>query len=169
MYANELYHYGILGQRWGIRRFQPYPSGYTGNGRVIGAAARANANQQSQPNQSGNNRPMSEKEFHKTVDILTNKPRQIINDTKSIINKTAKRKNDTSDVDLETMSDEELRRRIDRMSKEEQYKRLLEGRSRTVEAGKSEALRTLDVVGDVVSIAGSALAIAIAIQKLKGG
>lgn len=28
--SNELEHYGILGMRWGIRRYQPYPKGYKG-------------------------------------------------------------------------------------------------------------------------------------------
>jgi len=34
-YDLELYHHGIKGQRWGIRRFQRYPRGYTGDGKFI--------------------------------------------------------------------------------------------------------------------------------------
>lgn len=36
---NELYHHGILGQRWGIRRYQPYRKGERG-GKEIGEAAK---------------------------------------------------------------------------------------------------------------------------------
>ena len=35
-FSKELFHYGVQGMHWGIRRYQPYPSNYKGDGKYLG-------------------------------------------------------------------------------------------------------------------------------------
>lgn len=68
--------------------------------------------------------------------------------------------------DLSSMTDSELRQKINRMQMEEQYSRLLSDRD-TVPKGKAYLRETLDRAGDVMAVTSSAIAIALAIKQLK--
>ena len=43
--TTELMHYGIQGMHWGVRRYQPYPSGYNGDGKFVGGVTKKDQRQ----------------------------------------------------------------------------------------------------------------------------
>ena len=67
---------------------------------------------------------------------------------------------------LENMSDEDLRKLVERIELERQYSSL---KTETVNRGKVRARDVLSIAGDVVGIAAAAIGIAVAIKKLKDG
>lgn len=71
--------------------------------------------------------------------------------------------------DLSEMSDKELRDRINRMQMEEQYNRLMDNRAQSVKTGRDYVDSTLDVAGSVLTVASTAVGLALAIHQLKNG
>lgn len=71
-----------------------------------------------------------------------------------------------SKAKLAKMSDDDLKKVVDRMDLEQQYGSL---KKESVKRGKIDASKVLDVAGDVLAIGASATAIAVAIYNLKKG
>lgn len=136
-YNNELYHHGIKGMKWGVRR----------------TAAQLG---------------------HEPVDLHKTKKRveaagTIVTESQNINKKvSSKKQRKMQKQQVQTakaMTDKELRERVNRLNMEQQYARLS---TEQMNAGKVNVDRVLAEVGTAVTITNSALAIALAIQKLKG-
>ncbi|WP_301039058.1 hypothetical protein [Parabacteroides goldsteinii] len=72
-------------------------------------------------------------------------------------------------MDLSKMTDKEMREQINRELLEQQYNKLFGKEMQpNVSKGREYVRNTLEVVGDVLTVGSSALAIALAIKELKG-
>ena len=136
---NELYHHGIKGMKWGVRR-SPAQLGHDTGGVDLQKAK-------------------------KKVDAANT----IVNETRNINNNVSKKQSKKVQkqkmAEVKSMSDKELRERVNRLNMEQQYMRMS---SEQMNVGRANVNSVLNNVGTVVNVASSALAIAVAIQKLKG-
>ena len=138
-YNDELYHHGIKGMKWGVRR-TPAQLGHDTGGVDLQKAK-------------------------KKVDAANT----IVNETRNINNNVSKKQSKKVQkqkmAEVKSMSDKELRERVNRLNMEQQYMRMS---SEQMNVGRANVNSVLNNVGTVVNVASSALAIAVAIQKLKG-
>ena len=112
---NELYHYGVLGMRWGVRRYQKRDGTLTNSGkkRYDKEMNKLKAEEKKIKNQ---------KRTKAKIDKLEAK-RKSIEELKKSSDK--KKKTDKKKDDLvKTLSDAELREKVNRLQLEKQYKDL---------------------------------------------
>ena len=136
---NELYHHGVKGMKWGVRRTPAQLGHDTGK--------------------------IDLQKTKKKVDAAGT----IVNETRNINNTTSKKAQKKAQKqklsEAKIMADRELKERVSRLNMEQQYVRMS---TEQINAGRSNVNSVLNNVGTVVNVASSALAIAVAIQKLKG-
>ena len=154
----QLYHWGIKGMRWGVRRYQNKDGSLTdaGKKRLERERIKSNNNKLSaDPNK------WTKDDMEKTKKLLDSSSSALGN-----LKQVAGSKNQKSRMDLSSMSDQEMRNRINRELLERQYNDMFAPQK--VSKGKDYALKSLEVAGTVLTLGSSALGIALAIKELRG-
>lgn len=168
MSSDYIAHHGILGMKWGIRRFQPYGRGYTRidgkRGKETGQAKRKSKDSSAwfdQSIKSGKDKPNispAEKVAKETKNTMDN--------AQNIARSAGKLRKMTTPQEnrAKGLSDEELRRRINRINMERQYNDLT---SQDTGKGFEVASEILSITGSVASIAVSAATVYALTRNLK--
>lgn len=170
----ELYHHGVKGQRWGIRRYQNKDGSLTAAGQkrydrdIRENNAKKKDNRIKDLEETGPDPKRWVKEDLKRSKDVVDTNATLVKELKKIEESTTS-KPKAKRLNLENMSDKELRDKINRELLEQQYNKLFADISPAQVSRGREILRnTLETAGSVLEITGSALSVALAIKELRG-
>ena len=180
---NELYHFGIKGMKWGVRRYQNKDGTLTDAGARRYARDAREQGYDRYDSQSKTYYKTSKKNGRSDLNVDTNRyaredterMRRLVDSTRQMndnlrnanqnsINKASRSKNNR--MNLNSMTDQELRQRINRELLERQYNDVFN--ERKVSTGRQFATSILNTTGSALAITSSALGIALAIKELRG-
>ena len=158
----ELYHFGIKGMKWGVRRFQNKDGTLTDAGKK----RKKIYDPVNQFNDSRNKYYQAKRQDNENLTNIGKEGLNIGKEGLKVYDRFAARKKEPP-ADLSSMTDKELQQRINRLNMEQQYRRLTE--SADVPKGRQFAEDVLTVGGSALAVTSSALAIALSIKQLRGG
>ena len=167
---NELYHHGIKGMKWGVRKYQNRDGTLTDSGRRRYAKELKDNQRKKKENRLSydlvkNPEGWAKNDRESTKQVL-NESKNVATSSSSAIRKIGnyKRAKVASQMDLSNMTNKELQDAITRMNLEKQYRSLS---TENIATGADYVSDALSIAGDVLAVGASAIGIAIGINALK--
>ena len=131
---DEIYHHGVMGMKW---------HNHKAKGAELGRRIARNPQQ---------------------TQIALGASSKFIKESKNINNAVYNIQSTHKQKNLKSMSDEELRKEVNRMNLEQQYSSLS---SNKISKGQAYTRNTMDIAGSALAVVSSGLGIALAIKQLK--
>lgn len=170
-YNNQIWHWGVKGMKWGVRRYQNADGSLTDAGKrrySNDVAANAKKKKDNRLPEEGLNDPNRwVKEDRERTKRVVDSGNQMAGNLKTLNDKSMRiQARRTPKMDLSNMTDQEMREQINRAMLERQYDDTFNPKK--VYSGREAVSDTLEIAGSVLAITSSALGIALAIKELKG-
>ena len=166
---NELYHYGVLGMKWGVRRYQNRDGSLTAEGKKRYARDIAENLAKKKDSRIDTSSPDPNRWVREDVERskrVIDSGSDLIRQAKSIERNTSPRSTKKR-LNVSNMSDKELRDKINRELLERQYSDMF-GEEAKVSRGRQFTRETLEIAGTALAATSSVLGIMLAIKQLKG-
>lgn len=162
----ELRHWGIKGMKWGVRRYQNEDGSLTDAGKK-----RYDRDQRENSGKKKGER-VGSADPNRWVREDRERTKRVLDETSHMANKLksmneqSMRSKSKPRMDLSSMTDKEMRDRINRELLERQYSDMFSPKN--TRNGREVVNNVLDVASNVLAVGGSALSIALALKALKG-
>ena len=182
MNQNELYHHGVKGMKWGVRRYQNSDGTLTNAGRNRYARDAREKEYNKYDESTGKYYKQSKKSGRSDLEFDakryakedTERTKRLVDSSRTATNELRnanrsamdKAKKNRPKMDLSSMTDKEMRDQINRALLEKQYSDMFAPQK--VSKGREVADNILENAGSVLAITSSALGIALAIKELRG-
>lgn len=179
-YNSELYHWGIKGMKWGVRRYQNKDGSMTDAGKKRYAREAREQGYKDydestgtyyKKNKKGNKSELefdadkyAKKDYQRAKNLSDNTS-QATRNLREINNKALRNK-PKEKMDLSNMTDKEMRDRINREILERQYNDMFA--PQTTSKGREFATKFLEYAPEALAVTSSALAIALSVKELRG-